>query len=256
MLYADYSQGFRLGKPQPGLPASVCATGGIVNGTTTSLAATRNLNSDTVKDYELGGKFALLDHKMTLDADVFVMNWDGVPVRVLAPPAPVGCGLAYNANAGNARSRGVEVEAKYRITDRWHADLGGSWDRATLTQNVPALKAVDGDRLPGSPEVDGSLGLEYDFPFYQHDAFVRADTSYVGNVYGNLPNSSSIEVGSYVKADATAGMTIDHLNAYFYINNITNNDAYTFRGISPAVPTFYGYELRPRTIGLRLDYKF
>src|SRR3546814_12139088 len=43
MVYATFSQGFRLGKPQPGLPAGVCDVNndGIVDGSTATLASTK-----------------------------------------------------------------------------------------------------------------------------------------------------------------------------------------------------------------------
>lgn len=258
MVYMAYSDGFRLGKPQPGLPLGVCDKNGdgTVDGTNTSMASTRNLNSDTVKSYEIGAKLGLLDHRMQVDADFFAMDWSGVPVRVQAPAPPVGCGLFYNANAGDARSTGVEFQAIYQIDSRWRTDLGWSWDHARLTQNVPALSAQAGDRLPGSPEFNGNFGAEYDFPLYSHRSFFRTDITYVGSVYGDLKESPAAEAGGYVKVDATWGVTVGDVNAFVYVDNLTDNDAYTFRGTSPGIPLYYGYRLRPRTVGVRASFDF
>ena len=41
-----------------------------------------------------------------------------------------------------------------------------------------------------------------------------------------------------------------------FVDNLTNEDAFTFRGTSPSVSDFYGYRLRPRTVGVRLGYTF
>ncbi len=258
LLYAGYSEGFRLGKPQPGLAASVCDRNGdgIVDGMNTSIVSTRSLNSDEMKSYEIGTKFALLDRRLTVDADIFRMEWSGVPVRVLPPPPPVGCTFFFNANAGEARSDGVEFHANYRISDAWRADLSASRVHARLTNDVPALGARSGARLPGSPKVNANLGLQYGFDINGHKAFVRTDTVYVGDSYGDLLQSQSIRSDSYLKIDATAGMTIDRIDLSLFVRNSTNQDTYVFRGASRSVPAFYGYRLRPRTIGLQLDYSF
>src|SRR3546814_15573469 len=53
MVYATFSQGFRLGKPQPGLPAGVCDVNndGIVDGSTATLASTTLTRSDATTNY-------------------------------------------------------------------------------------------------------------------------------------------------------------------------------------------------------------
>ena len=51
-----------------------------------------------------------------------------------------------------ARSEGVELQANFQIAESFRVDLGGSWIDARLTEDVPALNAEDGNRLPGSPE--------------------------------------------------------------------------------------------------------
>jgi len=177
-------------------------------------------------------------------------------VRVVAPPKPTGCGLAYNANAGDARSDGVEFHVNYRIADQWTADVGASWVHARLTGNVPALGAKAGNRLPGSPEENADLGLQYAFTLFTHKAFIRADALYLGSSYGDLLQSKSLESDSYFKADATAGVSLGHVKANLYVRNLTNSDAFTFRGTSTAVSPFFGYRLRPRTVGLQLEYGF
>src|SRR3546814_3166948 len=83
MVYATFSQGFRLGKPQPGLPAGVCDVNndGIVDGSTATLASTKLTRSDETTNYEIGSKFGLLQNRLTGSVAVFLMDWQGVPFR-------------------------------------------------------------------------------------------------------------------------------------------------------------------------------
>src|SRR5262249_126936 len=161
LVYAGWSQGFRLGQLQSGVPASFCDRDGdgIIDGTQVTVESTRRVHSDAVNSYEVGGKFAFLGHAMTIDAAIFRMAWSGMPMRV----GQGTCGFAYNANAGGAASEGVEVQGNLRLGAAFSADFGGSWIHARLTQDVPALNAYRGARLPGSPEANANLGLQYEF---------------------------------------------------------------------------------------------
>lgn len=258
LFYASLSQGFRLGQPSAGLPAGACDVdnNGIVDGTSTTIASTKVVNSDNVDSYELGGKFALLDRRLMLAASVFRMEWSDVPVRVVPPLPPAGCGIGYVTNAGEAVSEGVELEANFQITNTIRVDVGGSWIHAQLAKDAPAVPAVKGNRLPGSAEVNVNLGLQYEFQIAGHEAFVRADSIYVGSFYGNLQESPTTKAGGYVKLDASARVAIRDLSIDLFVNNLTNDDAFTFHWDTATTAPFYGYRLRPRTIGLRLGYTF
>ncbi len=259
LLYAGWAQGFRLGKPQPGLPQGLCDPNndGIVDGTNISLESAKRVNSDDVDSYELGGKFVTLGRRLMIDVAVFRMDWSGLPVRVVAGVLPTSCGLTYVTNAGGAVSEGGEFQASLRATNALRIDFGGSYVHAELTDSVPAQGFLDGDRLPGTPEVNANLGTQYDFAIGGHSAFVRADAIYVGSFFGDVRNSRILntEAGDYVKLDATARVAFDKLNIDLYVRNLTNEDAYTFRGAAN-YGAFYGYRLRPRTFGLQLGYNF
>jgi outer membrane receptor protein involved in Fe transport len=256
-IYAGWSQGFRLGNPQPGLPAAFCDrnSDGVVDGLSYSLDQTRRFESDEVDNYELGAKFSMLDQRLTVAADVFRIDWTGVPFRVAAPQFPQGCGIAFNVNAGAAVSEGVEFQANFYITRAFRVDAGASTINAELSKDAPGGGGFDGDRLPGSPKFNANLGIQYEFDIAGHDAFVRADSIYVGSFYGNLQESANTRAGGYTKVDATARIELGNLNLGLFARNLTNVDDFTFRGIND-LGQYFGYRPQPRTIGLQLGYTF
>lgn len=259
LLYASWSQGFRLGKPQPGLPSGLCDVNddGVVDGTSNvSIGSTGILESDEVDNYELGGKFTLLDNRLIISADVYRIDWTGVPFRVAAPSPPEGCGLTYNANAGGAVSQGFEFQANLHLTPALRLDFGASTIDASLSKDAPALDAFDGDRLPGSPKVNGNLAIQYEFDILGYEAFVRADSIYVGRFYGDLQESAATEAGDYVKVDVSTRVTINAFNVDLYVRNLTDRDDYAFRGTFDSGRPYFGYRLRPRTVGVQLGYNF
>lgn len=259
LLYAGWAQGFRLGRLQAGLPP-VCDgnNDGLVDGTSVTLDSTRQLGSDEVDSYEIGGKFVLLDRRVTISADVFRMEWSGMPVRVRSPvtTAQCGAGFSYFVNAGDAVSEGVEFQTSFQVTDLLRIDAGGSWLDAIVKEAPAAIGVADGNRLPGSPEFNANLGVQYQFEVGRYGLLVRADSIYVGSFYGNLLESPNTEAGDYVKLDTSARLEMGSLNLSLFVHNVTDEDAFSYRGDSGAVGAFYGYRLRPRTFGLQLDYSF
>lgn len=260
-IYLGFSQGFRMGLPQQGLAPSVCDRNGdgIVDGTpNVTMESTKVLQADSVDSYELGTKLSLMNRRVMIDGAIFNIYWDGVPFGVNAPPlSEGGCGVGYQANAGKAQSRGVELEVNWQLTDAVRVNVGGSYVDAEFREDVPLLATPDikGVRVPGAPRVNGSVGLQYDFSIGGYAAFVRTDSIYVGEFYTTIKPDDATRAGDYVKVDATARVTLNKLSLELFVRNLTNEDAFTFRGPADA-GVMYGYPMRPRTIGMNLGYDF
>jgi iron complex outermembrane recepter protein len=258
MLYASWSEGFRLGRPAVGLTPGVCDVSpadGVVDGTSLTLESTRSIGSDFLENSELGGKLMLFGRRMMIDAAVFHIEWDGLPIRT-----QVACGnllQGYIANVGAAKSDGVELQASLLLVDGLKIDFGGSYTRAELSKDAPGLlpPAFVGDRTPGSPEVSANLSAQYDFHMAGLNTFVRADSFYVGEFYADLIGTPATRAGDYVKLDARAGVMIKNASVELFVRNLTNEDALTWRQRASGT-TFYGSRLRPRTIGIQVGYSF
>jgi outer membrane receptor protein involved in Fe transport len=250
-VYASWAQGFRLGRPSTGLPSATCDqdNNGLLDGTDVSIASTRQVDSDFLDNYEVGGKFAFMDRRVIIDSAVYYIKWKGLPISALASA----CNLGYTANVGGATSRGIELQASVLAREGVRIDIGAGYTDPELSK--PGLGAPQGARLPGSPKFNANLSAQYDFNVYGYESFVRADSMYSGAFYGDLLQTPSLEAGNYVKVDARAGVMIDSLSIELFVRNLTNRDAYTFRGVFPDTPLF-GYRLQPRTVGLQLGYSF
>ncbi len=255
LMYASWAQGFRLGRPDAGVPLGACDTDrdGLIDGTSVSIESTRGLESDFLDNYEIGGKFTLFDRRMAVDAAVYHIDWDGLPVNVRAP----GCIYGYFANAGAASSDGVEVQASVFVSQGLKVDFGAGYTSAELSTDVPGFAGSPrkGSRLPGSPKVSANLAAQYDFDVAGHKAFVRADSFYTGSFYGDFLQTPVMKAGDYIKVDARIGVAFGNLNTELFVRNLTDEDTFTWRGSSVSTP-FFGYRLRPRTIGVQLGYTF
>jgi len=252
LLYGGWSQGFRLGRPQAELPAAVCDKNGdgIIDGTNVALSSTTSISSDTVDSYEVGGKFAFSERRISIDTALFYMKWKNIPVSIIPP-----CGFGYTANAGKARSSGIELQANFQVTQAFLISAGGSYTDAVLTTDVPAQGFHSGDPLPGAPKTIANLSLQYAFNMAGRAAFVRADTSYVGTFYLDIPRTPTQKAGGYTKLDMTLRVPVGQsLDMDLFAHNLTNQDAYVARQSGGGELT--GYRMRPRTIGFQLSYGF
>jgi iron complex outermembrane recepter protein len=261
LLYVSWSQGFRLGRTDTGLPPATCDrdNDGIVDGTGTTMESTRNIDSDFLDNYEAGARFSFLDRRMTIDAAVFHIDWDGLPIRTITPGT---CGRAYTANVGAATSEGVELQTSLLVAQGLRIDLGAGYTHAELAQDAPGITGSPraGARLPGSPDWNANVAAEYEFEVAGYKSFARVDSFYTGAFYGDLLRTPGLKAGNYVKTDARVGIVIRNLSIELFAHNLTNEDDYTWRGISGAfsgaVNPFFGYRLRPRTFGMQLGYSF
>jgi iron complex outermembrane receptor protein len=259
LVYAGFSQGFRLGRPQQGVSQSLCDPNhtGFIQGTDIPITSTSGVNADSLDNYELGTKLSLFGHRLTIDADVFHMLWKDIPVSIFPVSTATNCFPYYLANAGAAKSDGAEFQANLQVTRALRADIGASYTNARLTQDTPDAGLKAGLRLPGSPKVNSNLGMLYDFMIGGHAAFVRADAIYVGPFYVNILQQPNTRAGDYVKLDASARISLrDDLNVDLYVHNATNNNAFVMRSGYALGTSDFGYRPRPRTVGMQLTTRF
>ena len=248
MLYALWSQGFRLGEGQVVPPASICDIDGdgILDGTNGKLIS--RLESDNTNNYELGGKFTLMDNQLILNASLFRIDWSEIPVTIIsAVDSPCG-GQTIKNNLGEARSEGLELEARYFVTTNLQLSLSAGYiDAEFLDDEI----GQQGNRLPLSPEWNGTLGLEYQLDLQGYDAFIRSDYSYKGDHFVDVSGSETVD--AYGKWDMRAGVRFDQFSVELYGSNLANSkDVVSIRGFGSDL----GFRMVPRTLGIDVSYKF
>ncbi|MCT2534103.1 TonB-dependent receptor [SAR92 clade bacterium H231] len=251
LLYGQWAEGFRLGKPQVIVPPQCDPDGdGVIDGVTVP----KNIAPDTSASFELGAKLGLLDNRVTFNAAIYHINWEGMPVNI-----PIStCGAAtFTFNAGSSKSQGVELEIQARLTEQLLVNIGTSYNIAELTEDAPNLGS-DGDDLPGSADFNFSMGLEYNFDVGGHASFARMDYAYVSDYSSVInPTPGQPEAGGYSQINLKSGINFEKFDIDLYVKNLTNADEFTW--VETAfVPLGFAraYRLRPRTIGVNLNYHF
>ena len=202
---------------------------------------------DDLDSLEAGTKLILAGGKLQLNATLFTVKWDGIPIWVTPT-----CGWSTQLNAGKAKSRGAEIEGVWAITPGVRANFAASWVDPELAEDAPGMGS-DGDRLPGTPRYNLSLGIQGDFDISDRPAFVRADLVYVGDYYNNL-QQEGVAAGDYTTLGLRGGVSLGRFQLEAYINNATDEIARTW--VDTSLGMGRNYVIRPRTVGLQLRYLF
>lgn len=105
LLYVTASKGFRDGGVNQALTSAT--VGSLAQYGLTTAAFPKTYRSDTVWNYELGGKFRMWDGRAQVNADVYDLEWKDVQTFYFT-----GDGAVFNVPT--ARSRGAELEAQLR----------------------------------------------------------------------------------------------------------------------------------------------
>ena len=91
LVYTSWSEGFRLGFGVSEVPPTTAAfcdidNDGFYDGSNGVSVGPRSIDSDYVENFELGGKFSLLDSQLVFNAAIFQINWEGIPVNEFFSP--------------------------------------------------------------------------------------------------------------------------------------------------------------------------
>ncbi len=244
MVYARVASGFR-----PGGPNFVLAPG----------LGNPTFAPDRLWNYELGEKTTFLDHKLSVDLDVYDIEWKDIQVTVNNG------GVNQLENAGNARVDGVELAVNYRVLAA--LSLGGSaaYTNARLVTTAPVLEVTTtGDRLPFSPRANFALIATYDFPIMtDYTGAFSVNERYVGDRTSGFGTAVSpqFQLAPYATTDLNFTINAPHqVQVGLYAKNIldkigqvsSTTIANEYNPAAP-VPVFLS---TPRTFGLTANVKF
>lgn len=264
--YFTISEGYRNGRSNglddcvPGTVQTVCAT-----------PDEQRVNPDTTTNYELGIKSTWLDSRFLVNASLFFIDWKDIRVSTVTEN-----GLQpIDTNGSEAESKGVELASQFQINDNWSIVASYAYTNAELSKEAPGViggrfgaeDGLAGDRLPGTPEHQGSFGINYTQSL--------ANGLIVDVNYGFTAQSDILtKIGGKNGGETLDGFTIHNLSASLsgerwtatvFADNLTDKFAVTgTRRDRDFIDTAGLFTLRgyfqnmitPRTIGLDLRYNF
>jgi outer membrane receptor protein involved in Fe transport len=260
--YISASRGFRPGGPAgPNFP-SFCGGG-----------QTPPYQPDSVWNYEIGEKAKVFDNWLTINSDFYYIKWSGVQETVALP-----CGYTFEANAGDGRTFGPEIEINAKLSADWSVAANASYTdakinhptsqfvAAVLTNPVaggisgcPSISNCSGIPILNVPKDAASLALIYSTKVGAYQLNARVADVYVGPSFDQA-YAFGIPLPSYSLSNARIGLAGGKWDATLFVDNLTNkvvwnttnNTQFQFN-----VPQLVRVSTnQPRTFGTEINFRF
>ncbi len=178
MLYALYSEGFRLG----GKNSARAALAGIVP---------EQYKPDTLENYELGLKTKWFDNRLLVNVSLFFMEWSDIQLSGDTSEGDPWW-VRGTFNGGKAEQKGVELQTEWQVSDRFSLEVGGFVADPEFSEG---FEDPDGDivgegwPMPDSPEEKLWVAAEYRVPGFlirEGEFWTRLSYSYQGSYWNSL----------------------------------------------------------------------
>jgi iron complex outermembrane receptor protein len=236
LVYGGASSGYRPGGPNAYVPAGQTPT------------PTKSYTTDKLWQYELGVKSSWFGNRLIANAAIYDIEWTDIQTGIATDG-----GFSFFTNAGNARSRGAELELQARPVRGLELGAAVSYVDAKFRSAFQSLNVAVGDRLPNIPKVQANLNARYSWPVAgPWNGYVYGSYSYVGSRDNNA--NQAINMPSYNQISLRAGLERGDWDISLFVNNLADERAIT--GFENGLGPDRIHYLQPRTIGIALKADF
>lgn len=254
------------------------------------ILSSATVKPEAVNHYEFGLKTRFLNRAATVNIAAY---WTDIyDYQATVTNGQLGVLRGYLANAGQVRTRGIEIDSALRPTSRLNLYANGTYTDARYIRFVdapcppelsggttagagqvpgapgvpgalsPANCDISGQQLPGVSKWAFSYGAEYDLPariFGQSGQFYLGyDGSYRSRFSSNPSPSRYTYVNGYAISNFRLGFrTGDRFNVFGWVRNAFNQDYFELLALqSGNTGLVVGQPGDPRTYGLTISKSF
>jgi outer membrane receptor protein involved in Fe transport len=252
MIYATAAQGFRVGGANVPL-GSAC--GGFGFSTTEQIP----YGPDDLWSYEGGVKTSLFGSRLSVNADVYHIDWTKIQQSETLSNGANGCFAGLTLNLGNAQSDGVELETDARLTDNFTLHFAGGYEDARLTKVFPGTEYYVGEPLSGVPKWTGTVSGDYEIPQDWGAYFVRSQYSFTGQSISYTELASGLPRKAYEITDLRLGANYHKYTVTLFAKNLFDSrpNLSDEIAVTALAADRYRYAVGlPREVGVDLRYHF
>ena len=237
---------------------------------------------DSLTNNELGWKTMWVDRRIQWNGAIYQEDWNQAQIVVYANDV---INNGEILNGGDYRVRGVETSGVARVTTGLTIEAGAAWNHSELLKQATFLWAdgtpIDfsalqssrgrklsnpsgalGSPLAGAPPFQGNIRARYDFAFNGYNAFAQISAVHQSHSFATTDQlrvdlqgqSIAYDLPAFTTYDGALGVGKDAWLVQVYGENLTDTRAELYANYAQ----WYKATTvsRPRTIGLRLSYKF
>ncbi len=243
LFYVTYSEGFR-----PGFlnrPGGALGPNGFV--------VPFELETDEVKNYELGWKLDLFDGQFRFNGSAFFVDISNLQTQIFDPSIT---NLFFSSNAADAEIYGIEsdfVIAPYSTPGLTIAGAFSILDTEITNVLIPTNDVIAGEELAYAPGFQGNIRARYEWDLSDSlEAFVQPQMTYSASKFTDIIEINKIELDSYTLFDLSVGVVADQWRFEVFGENLTDERA--------EVSGVFGNDReriitnRPLTVGMRVSY--
>ncbi len=285
LVYATFSDGF----PPGGFNRRPCRIGSATCPTAADFARLGTYVPDKVTNYEIGGKFALLDRRLQLNLAAYQIDWKNIQITVFDQNIS---NQTFTTNLLDARIKGIEGDLTWRATSEFTINSAFSFNDSEMTKyrkNTKVLRPLGGPlalspkfqfnaRLHWEKELSSGLSPFANLSFHHvgksiSDVIDNVDIRYQssnptlgyatstpvlyngvlvkpGDVIKPIPAAQNL--GSYNTIGASFGVSKDDWRIEIFGDNLTDERPELYKsGNDGEIRTTTS---RPRTVGIRFSY--
>ncbi|GMG88271.1 TonB-dependent receptor [Biformimicrobium ophioploci] len=220
-----------------------------------SNAEPNSFDEETVLSYEIGLKSRLLDNRLALNAAAFSYNYEDLQQSFFIGSA------AVTRNVGEVDGRGLEVDARWLLTDNLDLFLGAAW-LDTEFSGAPAdlCEDCDGNTMAFAPEFSGAAALTYTREIRFGELALSSEYSYTGKQYSELENVEEVALDArgVLNLRASVSALDEAWTTGIYVQNALGEEYYHW-GYPAALynlPATMTDPARGRVIGVDVNYRF
>ena len=290
LLYYTWSQGFRAGgfnresfpptgnSPLAKGPDPAQAQASLHGGWTPPLV----FAPDSLTNNEVGWKTRWLNHRVQWNGAIYQEDWNQAQIVVYANEV---INNGEILNGGNYRVRGLETSGVAHLTTGLSIEAGAAWNHSELVEEATFLWAdgtpidfgtlqtargrkvsnpggVLGSPLAGAPPFQASIRARYEFGLNGYNAFAQLGAAHQSHSLSTTDQlrldlqdkSIAYDLPAFTTYDAALGVGKDAWLVQVYAENLTDTRAELYANYAQWYKAIR--VSRPRTIGLRLSYKF
>lgn len=247
LFYATYSEGFR-----PGLlnrPGGSVAPGG------SGFVVPFEVETDEVKNYELGWKMDLIDGQFRWNGSAFFVDIANLQTQIFDPSIT---NLFFSSNAADAEIYGIESDftiAPYATPGLTIAGAFSILDTEITEVLIPTNDVIVGEELAFAPGFQGNLRARYEWDLNSNlEAFIQPQVTYSASKFTDIIEINKIKLDSYTVFDLSAGVVADRWRFEVFGENLSDKRAQisgSFGNDRARIVTN-----RPLTVGMRVSFDY
>jgi outer membrane receptor protein involved in Fe transport len=242
MVYGSYSEGFRSGFPQ-NAPSAVLPPA----------------QPDTLRNYEIGSKDSFLDGRIVSDLAVYYMDWQHVQENITVTYN--GLPFGGTINGQSASGQGVDLDVTVAPVDHLTVTGAVSWNNLHMDENVYSageLLFPEGERLNFSAEYTATGAIDYTIPLGTYTGHLSVTGNYVSKLDNTVQLAGLVEVGRgdplFTSGAKFSVESSSNWTTTLFVDNLNNYQESPIAGYG-TISQYMG-RVRPRTVGLQLEYRY